>query len=243
MAQASTGKGILEGMKKYALLCLVLVVGIGVYAWLKPSHAKAPSTKPAATFNKKKYSLSDPSSPWVVVNKKRPLSPLQYAPTDLVQAGNPQLLRSQAADALAAMLDDAQKAGYTLTPESGYRSFETQQIAYNSEVNGFGQQYADKESARPGYSEHQTGWAVDLGSDNCNVQDCFGSTPGGKWAVANAYKYGFILRYPADKTTITGYRNEAWHFRYVGKELSTEMHNKHIATLEEFFGLPAAPNY
>jgi zinc D-Ala-D-Ala carboxypeptidase len=230
-------------MKRYLLICLVLALGLGAYALLRPSHAKAPSPHATQSFNKKKYSLTDPSSPWVVVNKKRPLKPLQYAPNDLVEAGNPQLLRSEAADALAAMLDDASKAGYTLTPESGYRSYETQQVAYNSEVTGFGQQYADKESARPGYSEHQTGWAIDLGSDNCNVQDCFGGTPGGKWAIANAYKYGFILRYPADKSAITGYRNEAWHFRYVGKDLSTEMHKEHVATLEEFFDLAPAPDY
>lgn len=230
-------------MKKYILICIVLLIGIGAYIWLKPLNAKAPSTNPVAAFDKKKYSIQDPSSIWIVVNKQRPIQPKQYTPGDLVPVSNDQKMRAPAAKALNDMLADARKAGYVLTPVSGYRSYELQQVVYSSEVRGFGLTYADNESARPGYSEHQTGWAIDLGSDNCNVQDCFGSTPGGKWAIANAYKYGFILRYPADKSAVTGYRNEAWHFRYVGKDLSTEMHNKHVATLEEFFGLPPAPNY
>lgn len=242
-------------MKKHlSVIIPVIILLIGVYIFGRPAHTAAPAapkqshhvaapTPKPAVFDKTKYSLNDPTSIWVVVNKQRPLTPIDYAPADLVTIGNNQLMRSEAASHLTSMLADAKTAGYTLTPASGYRSYATQTNTYNSEVKAYGQATADSESARPGYSEHQTGWAVDLGSDGCNVQDCFGSTPGGMWAAANAYKYGFILRYLPDKVAITGYRNEAWHFRYVGVELSTEMHQEGITTLEEFFGLPAAPSY
>ena len=77
----------------------------------------------------------------------------------------------------------------------------------------------------------------------CAIQECFGATPQGLWLAANSYRFGFILRYPAGKRAVTGYIFEPWHFRYVGVELATEMHETGIATLEEFFGLPPAPDY
>ncbi|MEO8785122.1 MAG: M15 family metallopeptidase, partial [Candidatus Saccharimonadales bacterium] len=135
------------------------------------------------------------------------------------------------------MLDAAGQVGYTVTAASGYRSYNTQVSVYASEVNNYGQAVADSESARPGYSEHQTGWAVDLASGGCSITDCFGSTAGGRWVTDNAYKYGFILRYSAADTTITGYRAESWHFRYVGPSLSEQMHNQGVSTLEQFFGI------
>lgn len=236
-------------MRKHLLvICFVAVLLGGAYlvgrsTLSSSTPSNSASTPKAPAFNKHQYSLTDPTSPWVVVNKLRPLQPKDYVPPDLTAVGNGQLMRAQAAGALTQMLAAAQAAGYQVTPQSGYRSYDTQVVAYNSEVQGYGQAYADRESARPGYSEHQTGWAVDLGSDGCNIASCFGTTPGGKWVLANAYKYGFIQRYPADKSAITGYRDETWHFRYVGTALATYMHRQHIETLEEFFGLPPAPNY
>ena len=82
-----------------------------------------------------------------------------------------------------------------------------------------------------------------MGGGGCGVEDCFGNTAEGKWVAANAYKYGFIIRYTSGKQQITGYRAEPWHIRYIGTDLSTEMQQKGALTLEEFFGLPAAPNY
>ena len=104
---------------------------------------------------------------------------------------------------------------------------------------------ADQQSARPGYSEHQTGFAADVGpvSQNCALQQCFGDTPEGKWLAANAYKYGFIIRYAADDQDITGYEAEPWHIRYVGTELSTQMHTTGIKTLEQFFNVPGGAVY
>lgn len=198
------------------------------------------TTKPG--FNMQQYSLTDPTSVWIVANKQRPLSPLTYTPGDLTSVGAGQLLRAEAASALTNLFTAAKTAGYTLVAESGYRSYVTQQSVYASEVKNFGQIKADTESAKPGYSEHQTGWAMDIASPGC-IEDCFGKTQAAQWVLDNAYLYGFIRRYPDNKTSVTGYRNEPWHFRYVGIALATEMHTQRIETLEEFFGLPAAPNY
>jgi zinc D-Ala-D-Ala carboxypeptidase len=102
---------------------------------------------------------------------------------------------------------------------------------------------SDPTTAPPGRSEHQTGLAIDIGSESgyCSLAECFADTPEGQWLAANAWRFGFLLRYPADKIDITGYTFEPWHYRYIGVDLSTEMHERGVTTLEEFFGLPAAP--
>lgn len=248
--------GIVEIVKKvYAYvivgLLLVAIIVVGSKA-LAPKASPSTSSKNAtnsaasstiASFDKTAHSATNPSSIWVIVNKQHPLQPINYAPSDLVSVGDNQFMRTEAAQALAAMLAAAKAVGYTVAPESGYRSYASQVAAYNSEVQAYGQAVADSESARPGYSEHQTGWAMDLGSDGCNISDCFGTTPGGKWIIANAYKYGFIQRYTADLEGITGYRAEAWHFRYVGTALAIEMHMDNILTLEQFFNVPGGTVY
>lgn len=202
-----------------------------------------PDTQPTPTFNKTAYSVDDPASIWVVANKQRPLNPKTYAPTDLVSVGGGQQLRSEAANALKQMIAAASKEGLTISPLSGYRSYDKQVAVYGNEVKTNGQAVADTQSARPGYSEHQTGFSIDVGGGGCGIEDCFGNTAEGKWVAANSHNYGFIVRYVPGKESITGYRAEPWHIRYVGTNLSNEMKNKNIATLEEFFGLPAAPSY
>ncbi len=204
------------------------------------------------SFDKSKYSLSEPGSPWWVVNKSHPLDPLGYAPKDLVVPdvrlrvpGNESMqLSKEPAAMVEEMFDDASIAGFDLMFSSGYRSYSYQVSLYGGYVKSMGQSEADKQSARPGYSEHQTGLAFDI----CNATDCdlvqsFGNSDMGKWVTENAHKYGFILRYPRGKQDITGYMYEPWHLRYIGKELAKEMHDKKIQTLEEFFSLPAAPDY
>jgi D-alanyl-D-alanine carboxypeptidase len=184
-----------------------------------------------------------------VVNKQRPLNPKKYAPanptTPDIDASDTEQLNTPTAEALKNLADGARAEGIKLSLESGYRSYDTQVAVYNSEVRANGQAQADRESARPGYSEHQTGWAADLGAANgkCRLQLCFADTPEGKWLANKAYKYGFIIRYPSGKEAVTGYQYEPWHTRFVGAELSIEMHNTNVQTLEEFFGLPAAPVY
>ena len=154
-------------------------------------------------------------------------------------------MRAVTATALTQMFAAAKQGGINLRVDSAYRSYSYQQALYSRYVATSGQATADQESARAGYSEHQTGLSVDIGALNgvCSLEQCFGSTPEGEWLAANSYKYGFILRYPADKTTITGYEYEPWHFRYVGIALSEEMHKENIQTLEEFFGISGGTTY
>lgn len=236
---------VLLGLTAWAVFHADRAVAPKNTAKIQPQTTQPPAdeedTEPA--FDKAQYSLDDPASNWVVVNKRRPLQPKTYVPNDLISIGGNRQLRRAAADALESMLDGAKAAGYTVTAASAYRSYDRQVVIYNSEVKAYGQTVADSQSARPGTSEHQTGWAVDLASGGCSITDCFGTTPGGKWITDHAAEYGFILRYPAGKQAVTGYRTETWHFRYVGKALAEEMKKQHSLTLEEFFGLPAAPDY
>ena len=213
-----------------------------------PTPTPEPSDTPTPTFDATRYSIDNPDSRWVVVNKLRPLSPKDYAPSDLVPIniiGGGQL-RARAADQMHELLAAYTKeTGKEMRSLSTYRSYARQVDVYNGWVSSLGQAAADKTSARPGHSEHQTGWTMDLGAvpAKCDLDQCFGNTSQGKWLAENAWKYGFIIRYPDGYTDITGYEYEPWHVRYVGKGLAAEMRKQGIATLEEFFGLPAAPDY
>lgn len=213
-----------------------------------PTPPAAPSADPE--FDRGARSIDDPASVWVVVNKARPLVPVDYVPSDLVSAPvpatNPPTLRAEAADALVAMFDAARaEAGITLQSQSAYRSYTTQQSIFSDRLAREGRERTERFSARPGYSEHQTGLAVDIGlpSGECAFDACFGDTTAGIWLVDNAHRFGFLLRYPDGLQPIVGFGYEPWHFRYIGPELAGEMHVQGIATLEEFFGLPAAPDY
>lgn len=209
----------------------------------QPQQEKKSETVTESEFDNKKYSNDDATSIWVVVNKLRELNPLSYAPSDLVSVGGGQQLRREAASGLTDLVAAAKSENLVISPLSGYRSYNTQVSVYNNEVKTYGKTVADTQSARPGTSEHQTGLAIDVGGDGCGIEDCFGTTAPGKWVAANAYRYGFIIRYPEGKQSVTGYRYEPWHIRYVGIDLATEMHKKGVLTLEEFFGLPSAPFY
>lgn len=198
----------------------------------------------AQSFDKNRHSLSDPASPWVLVNKLRPV-PQTYAPDDLedVILGNGRL-RKEANQALtqlfAAALDTEQ---ISLKAISSYRSYATQVTTYNAYVAQDGSAVADTYSARPGHSEHQTGWVADVGSTSCDLELCFGDTAAGRWLASHAHEYGFIIRYLRGKEAITGYQYEPWHIRYVGRALAAELY-KSGKTMEEFFDVvPAAQPY
>lgn len=218
------------------------------------SHATNTPAQPAG-FNKHRYSTTTPGSIWVIANKQHPLNPKSYVPASLVVpniplrsniTGDERQVSSVMAPALEQMAAGAKKDSITLNLQSGYRSYNFQVNLYNSYVKSEGQAQADQESARPGYSEHQTGLAADVGgvaNPSCNVAQCFADTPEGKWLAAHAYEYGFVIRYPAGKQSVTGYEYEPWHIRYVGTELSQEMHKQAITTLEEFFGVSGGETY
>lgn len=143
-------------------------------------------------------------------------------------------LTSATQSAFGKMNADAKSLGLSLWIASGYRSYWTQNTLYNNYVASDGKEEADTYSARPGYSEHQTGLAFDLNS----VEDSFANTDEGKWVKDNCYRYGLIIRYPKGKESITGYIYEPWHLRYVGVELATKLYNDgDWITLEEYFGI------
>lgn len=121
---------------------------------------------------------------------------------------------------------------------SGYRSYPTQVQLYNRYVARDGKKAADKYSARPGYSEHQTGLTFDVGGVNSdkNLYASFGKTKEGQWIAKNAHKYGFIVRYPKGKEKVTGYQYEPWHLRYLGKGTATKVYQSG-KTLEEYVEL------
>lgn len=131
------------------------------------------------------------------------------------------------------MVEDASNDGYTIRVISAYRSYEYQNILYNKYVDKDGISLADTYSARPGYSEHQTGLVVDIDNIKTDYNN-FESTNEFNWMQENAYKYGFILRYPKGKENITGYTYESWHYRYVGKEIAKYI-KKHDITFDEYY--------
>ncbi|MGO2539615.1 MAG: D-alanyl-D-alanine carboxypeptidase family protein [Specibacter sp.] len=185
-----------------------------------------------------------PSSTGVVVNKRSPNAPINQTPPDLVWAGS-QLMRSEAATHMAQLVSGASAAGAPLTMVSGFRSYNTQAGLYNYYVSQYGRVVADTISARPGFSEHQTGLVMDVGNPNgdCSLQACFENTPAGQFVRNHAWRYGFIIRYTWGNDWTTGYTYEPWHLRYIGVRTATDMHNRGFQTLEQYFGLAAAPSY
>lgn len=158
----------------------------------------------------------------LLVNKSNPLSS-EFEPKSLVYLDGHQVC-SQVKEPLVSLLAGAKARGFTITINSAYRSYNQQEALYNRRIKQYGLAVAVTLAAPPGYSEHQTGLAVDLGT----------STSGYSWLASNAWRYGFILRYPSGKESITGYTYEPWHFRYVGIPIATYMNDNNISTLEEF---------
>jgi D-alanyl-D-alanine carboxypeptidase len=216
---------------------------------LESQPAITASTSAAVDYGDFAHSIDDPTSPWVVVNKSRPLEPRRYVPPGLVSLGSVgvpsgQTLRREAAEAFAAMWAAAAADGVVLQVATAYRSYGQQSAIYYRWFAKSGRWWADRESARPGYSEHQTGWSLDLtDGGECHLQPCFARTAAARWVSAHGWEYGFVVRYTADKESVTGFRSEPWHIRYVGVELATLMRDQGVTTLEEYFGLPAAPSY
>lgn len=158
----------------------------------------------------------------IIANKTYPL-PSTYAPGGLTSDCNA---------AFSRMKEAAAADGISLSIVSGYRSYSTQESIYWRYVDRRGMEKADTFSARPGHSEHQTGLAMDLNS----LDDNFGDTPEGMWLAEHCHEYGFIIRYPKNKQSITGYKYEPWHVRYLGTELATKVYESGLC-LEEYFGI------
>ncbi|HEY9582365.1 MAG TPA: M15 family metallopeptidase [Savagea sp.] len=145
----------------------------------------------------------------------------------------------EARAAFERMAADAKKEGIPLHAFSTFRSYDYQVGLYERYVKRDGQAAADTYSARPGYSEHQTGLAFDIGAvgeEGHYARNSFATTKAGIWVRDNAHRYGFIMRYPEGKEHITGYMYESWHFRYVGETIASDIYKRGI-TLEQYLGL------
>lgn len=207
------------------------------------SSVSVKSAAPSQAATRRPADIESASSMTVLVNKHNPLSPLTYAPDDLQPFGSV-LLRAEAAQAAQRMFADASAAGAPMVALSGYRSYETQQGTYASWAAQYGTDQADVASARPGYSEHQTGLALDIGTGGaCDLQPCFKDTAAALWAAENAHRYGFVVRYPWWHHETTGYWYESWHLRYIGLDEATALKESGFETLEDFWGAGPAPTY
>lgn len=253
----------------HALLVALFVVGIiaisTTFVLLRSWNLTAPKAKPvtngapsqptvqepapkptAPAFDKSKYTQTDPGSLWVVVNKQHPLNPKDYIPGDIISGRSGYQYSNRINADLNTLIDTAAQQGVTLTMNSGYRSYASQATLFNGYVAQYGQATAESISARPGYSEHQTGLAVDIGGTSnpgCNLNTCFGDTPEGRWLAVHAAEFGFVIRYQKETTELTGYSYEPWHIRYVGRELAAEYKKENATSLEAFFNVTGGSTY
>ncbi|WP_377887576.1 cell wall-binding repeat-containing protein [Alkalihalobacillus sp. R86527] len=179
----------------------------------------------------------------LLVNKQRDL-PATYVPEKLEEPDvpfpfdyehNKRKMNIIAVEHLEALFDDADQAGLDLYAQSGYRSYERQKRIYEGHVEEHGEEYANRVSAKPGHSEHQTGLAMDVTSPDVNYElvEEFAFTDEGAWIEKHAHEYGFIIRYPEGEEHVTGYKYEPWHLRYVGKDAATYMKSTN-RVLEEY---------
>ncbi len=173
----------------------------------------------------------------ILVNKYNKLNK-NFQPDQIVEISSQyayegQQISKKVYEAYRSMWNAANKEGLTLIVTSSYRDYESQDEVWNSIANSTGEEDADSRAARAGHSEHQTGLALDIVTYN-SYNNEFDQTEEFKWLQKNAHKYGFILRFPKGKEDITGYSYESWHYRYVGKEVATKIHDLGI-TYDEYY--------
>lgn len=180
---------------------------------------------------------SDDLSPFYLIDKTHKVS-ADYEPKGLIHLEKNNLfainknnlsLRPEAFEALKVLAAAAKADGVTLTVSSTYRSYEYQKNLFDYWVRVDGLEEAERESARPGTSQHQLGMALDFAP----VDDAFDQTPVGKWVYANAAKYGWSLSFPKGYEDVTGYRWECWHFRYIGVE-ACQFQKKWFSDVQQF---------
>lgn len=180
----------------------------------------------------------------ILMNKYNKLKE-DYTPNDLEEIdskyfinGNTKVrkLKKEAKEAFEMLSEDSINNGTPVYGQSAFRPYEMQESLYNNAVSNYGQKQADIDTARPGFSEHQTGLAIDVSSTKGGNMLYFDSSKSFEWMNENAHKYGFILRYEEDKTNITGFMYESWHYRYVGIKVATDMYENYPdLTYEEYY--------
>ncbi len=240
------------------LLAFAIILVFGLLIMTKCSGGKSNSTdetngtKNASAEQETKEYVPDADSEYLILVNKHNKIDEDYKPDDLVLPeyrasdrpdGN-QYLRKAAAEAFNKLAADAGKEGHTIAVTTAFRPGSFQKQLYDNYVRKDGREKADTYSARPGYSEHQTGLAADISSPGMGYEltIAFGDTEEGIWVAENCHKYGFIIRYPYDKENITGYSYEPWHLRYVGVEDAGRIYKEGV-TLEEYLGQEPAPDY
>lgn len=212
-----------EKHKKVALEDIVALVNVNADYEHYEHDIKADVSKDIAVLSNKYYKLD-----------------ADYEPDDLVDVkntyyyGESQQIRSEVMDAFIEMWNDANAEGIYLIINSSYRPYTEQEQLYNEYTELYGQRGADTIASRPGYSEHQTGLALDIFSKDSTTRSTFKDSVAYTWLINNSYKYGFILRYPEGKESLTGFEFEAWHYRYVGKKHAKAVHEKNI-TYDEYY--------
>ena len=184
----------------------------------------------------------DPTDTLILVNKnnKAPAVPVTLVKPDVQptrEAVSENIyMRPEAAAALEDLFEAAAQDGITLYATSGYRSYSTQKAIFERKLERMDEKQANASVAKPGYSEHQTGLAMDIEGETTKgtgLTEAFGESPEGIWMAEHCAEYGFIIRYPKGKTNITGYIYEPWHLRYVGKEAAAEITELGV-TFEEY---------
>ena len=168
----------------------------------------------------------------IIVNKYNKL-PSSFNPENLEDAGKGIQLRKEASEAYKKMEGDASKENINFIPQSGYRSYDYQNTLYENYKKD-DPKGADTYSARPGFSEHQTGLALDINIPSGGSLRNFNGTKQAEWVSQNAHKYGFIIRYTEENKDITGYMSEPWHIRYIGVDHATKMFERSISSYEEY---------
>ncbi len=194
----------------------------------------------------------DPTSITVFINKEYTL-PKDYRPENLVTPDvdfnityndERTLMRPEAAEALEKLFAAAEEDGYILSGISGFRSYDRQYKIFTSNIATKGKDYTLRYSAVPGTSEHQTGLAIDISTKTLNykLSTQFANSLEGIWVEENAYRFGYIVRYPLGKAEVTGYAYEPWHIRYVGKELAYYLYTNEL-TLDEYYNYTPSPDF
>ena len=262
-ARAARRRRVMRNRIIFGAIVLLILLGIifSIRGCAKHHQAKVKakqeaqqkkSTDPAEEARKKAVKAAkkrenplteDTGDILMIVNKEYGLSE-EYKPNDLTKVehcdfsvGSDEChqLKKEPAEAIEEMFAAAREDGYEIIMRTGYRSYGYQAALYESYKEKDGEEAADKYSARPGSSEHQSGLCCDVGIEGKDL-NTFEGTDEAKWIADNSWKYGFVVRYPQDKEDITGYMYEAWHIRYVGKEAAKYMHEKNL-TLEEYLEL------
>ncbi|QXE20763.1 D-alanyl-D-alanine carboxypeptidase family protein [Clostridium sp. 001] len=223
-------------MKKLLIVPLLLMAAV-VCIMFKPGEVLS-----SVTYGSNKNT----GSFLILVNKNHRLSS-NYIPENLTMPNvgfsssashEEKMMQGEAAEQLENLFKYAHKKGINLYGVSAYRSYKSQKQVYDERVRRVGKKQADEYVAYPGTSEHQTGLAIDVTNEDGaqgRLMVDFGQTREGKWLKANAYRFGFIMRYPKEKEAITGYNYESWHIRYVGVKAAKEIYGKNIV-LEEYLG-------